>query len=50
MAMGRQSCRRCEAAEARLLRRLEGHPWSDWRSIMLVILMLVAIALAAFAG
>jgi len=50
MTMGHQSCRRCETAEARLLQRRERHPWGDWRSIALVILMLVSIALAALTG
>ena len=50
MTMGHQSCRRCEAAEARLLQRRERHPWGDWRSIALVILMLASIALAALTG
>ena len=45
-----QSCPRCEAAEARLLRHLDRRPWGEWRSIALVVLMLVSIALAALAG
>jgi len=44
--MGRQGCRRCEAAEARLLRRSNRGKPVDWRSAALLILMLVSIALA----
>jgi len=44
--MGRQACRRCEAAEARLLRRRTNQRRVDWRSAALLILTLVSIALA----
>ena len=50
MLSAMQSCPRCKAAEARLLRRPNRHPWGGWRSIALVVLMLVSIALAALAG
>ena len=48
--MGRQNCRRCEAAESRLLQRQTGRGWFDWRSAALVILMLASIALAVLAS
>ena len=44
--MGRQGCRRCEAAEARLLRRRNRQMLVDWHSAALLVLMLVSIALA----
>ncbi len=50
MPSAMQSCPRCEAAEARLLRRPNHHPRGGWRSIALAVLMLVSIALAALAG
>jgi len=45
-----KTCRTCDAAEARLLRRPNRRVRGDWRSVALVILMLVSIALAALAG
>jgi len=48
--MGRQSCDRCEAAEARLLRRVSQGGWVDWRVTALAIVMLISIALAVLAG
>jgi len=45
-----KTCRTCEAAEVRLLRRPNRQARGDWRSVALVILMLVSIALAALAG
>jgi len=47
---GSNICRTCEAAEARLLRHPNQQASGDWRSVALVILMLVSIALAALAG
>jgi len=47
---GSKICRTCGAAEARLLRRPIREARGDWRSVALVILMLVSIALAALAG
>jgi len=48
--MGHKICLTCEAAEARLLRRPTRPARGDWRSVALVVLMLVSIALAAVAG
>ena len=48
--MGRQSCDRCEAAEARLLRRVSQGGWVDWRVTALAIVMFISIALAVLAG
>jgi len=48
--MGHKICLKCEAAEARLLRRPNRPARGDWRSVALVVLMLVSIALAALAG
>ena len=45
-----KTCRTGDAAEARLLRRPNRRVRGDWRSVALVILMLVSIALAALAG
>ena len=50
MTAGRKRCLRCEAEEARLLLRPERPPGGGWRSVALVILLLVSIALAALAG
>ena len=50
MTAGRKRCPRCEAEEARLLLRPERPPGGGWRSVALVILLLVSIALAALAG
>ena len=44
--MGRRPCNRCEAAEARLLRRRHRQGWVDWRFATLLVLMLASIALA----